>query len=102
MYLLMLVYLRTNYFVPDHSESEDDQAQENHPSKERKFVEQQHDQQQVKKHQHASLGQFTTRMYNSIIFHCFHKIEITKPKPNGEEDFENNATTLNGTYNCGV
>ena len=51
------MYLSTNYFVTDHSESEDDTAQENHPSKKRKFVGQQHNQQQTKKHRHASLGQ---------------------------------------------
>ena len=42
------MYVFTNYFVTDHSETEDDKAQENHPSKKRKFVEQQHNQQQAR------------------------------------------------------
>ena len=90
------MYVSTNYFVTDHSESEDDKAQENDPSKKRKFVEQQHNHQQAKKHRHASesSGQFTTSL---CYYHCFYAIEVTKPKHNEEKDFENNGTTLNGT-----
>ena len=32
------MYLATNCFVTDHSGSEDDKAQENYPSKKRKYV----------------------------------------------------------------